>query len=64
LCKWQKVRKNGWLCEDGRYIAKFNFTICYVYLLYKSVSEYEKIAGDYLSFTSLKDAKKHNGNNV
>ncbi len=57
MCKWHRVRKNGWLCEDGRYIAKFNFTVCYVYLLYESRAAYEKEYSDYKSFESLKEAK-------
>ena len=55
--KWVKIRNTGWLCDDGRYIARFNFGVCAVYLRYKSKKEYEKDFADYETFYCLRDAK-------
>lgn len=57
--RWKRVRPCGWICEDGRYIAKFNYGVCYVYLLYESKAEYEKEGSDYITFYKLKDAKNN-----
>lgn len=58
LPKWTRVRPSGWLCGDGRYTARFNFTVCIVYLLYASKRDYETAGANYQTFNSLSAAKE------